>query len=441
MFHNWKTGINIKKRKKISLLLVLLFSALKPDCQSSILEVDYGFKVTSEFTDNLNQEDNKKSGYNNKYLLNLDINSITQKSATKIKIHPAYSDYSEDENDNFDQDYSLLTSINTGKRDVLDFSQSFSRSSDTSLRSGAWEKQDKISSEINFRKTCLKSNYLNIGIKFHADKYEDENADENYYIKPSIGAGFFFDNKAGLIFNFSHKNNKFKKPDKREETLSSSIKLLKDTGRHFNFYLSYNYSSTEENGKKHITGNPSFGFEWDSTETSTARVGLGVLFNDYEYQDDTSDLFFDIDLIKKISLSRKTNISLYGKSGFEETSEDAASLGFNITYSGGMVLTTRLSRKISLNLGGTIKNQRFEEKESNRRDNTLDIKTGVNIRPFKWLTADFSLSHTNFETDSKLRDDYQENKISITINLSPQTPKRIDTEPWETELTKIRTGK
>lgn len=407
--------------------LILIYFSLFCHCEALTLFTP-SFSVTEDYTDNYNQDElnkDKEEDFSTKYRLNFSLNSETRTSQIGFLYSPTYVDsHKHDDNDSMEHLFNLDSVFNITKFTDINFSNTFTSSKDRSLRTGKWEDHDTYSANLGLNNRFAENSSLGVRASFSGDNYDTLNSDDHKTYNINTYISYWFSVKYGLSAGLSAEKTTYE-TDEDKDTYSGNIKFSRKITKHFDTYIAYKQSYSKEDNEIHKIYNPSAGFDWNISEMSRASLGVGVLFNKYSDQKDSNDLFVDADIYKLFDFSKRSSLSVYASSGYEETSEDAASLGFNIYYQGGYNYSYLLSRKISLDLTGSYKIEDFKEEVSDRKDNTLELSTGLGWTVFKWMNARLYYSYTNFDTDSKSRGDYEENEAGITMTLSPSIPSKI----------------
>ena len=168
------------------------------------------------------------------------------------------------------------------------------------------------------------------------------------------------------------------------------------------------------------------GIDWDITDDSGISIGVGILFHDWDNDnEDSADPFLDLNVYKVFNFSPKGSLSIAGSSSYEESDEEAASLGYNISYEAGVSLGYKLTRRLSSQLFGSYQLQQFED-TVDRQDDTFEIGGGLTWNPLKWLQVSANATHTNYKTDDASRDNYEDNTITVFVRFVPERPIRPD---------------
>lgn len=417
--------------KKIFFSFIWIVFFIYPYSSFALTTFRPSFSVTEDYTDNYNQDElskDKEEDFSTKYSLNLALNSETRTSQIGIIYSPTYVDsHKHDDNDSMEHFLNFNSLFNVTKFTDINFSNTFTRSRDRTLRTGEWEEHDTYSVNLGLNNRFAENSSRGVNASFSGDNYDSLNADDHKTYNLNSYISYWFSVKYGYSAGLSAEKTTYKN-DEDKDTYSGNIKFSRKITKHFDTYIAYKQSYSKEDNETHEIYNPSAGFDWNISKTSRASLGVGVLFNKYSDQEDSNDLFVDADIYKLFDFSKRSSLSVYASSGYEETSEDAASLGFNIYYQGGYNYNYLLTRRLSFYLNGSYKTQDFKEEISDRKDNTLDLGTGLSWTVLKWMNARIYYSYTKFDTDAKLRDDYEENKAGITISVYPAASPRIDIE-------------
>ena len=414
--------MNIRIKFTIIVLMIIFMTV----CISSAAEIHFtpSFSVSEEYTDNYFQTDNNtESESSTEYMLGLDFEYIETKGEVSLNYNLSYVDYHEyDDNDSWLHDLELIGLLNLTRHTELTLTESFSRSMDISQRTGTWEEHDINNITIALVNQFAQRNSVGIDCSYSFDKYDNPNLDEYESYRPSAFFTYWFNVTYGLELSAFYEKTEFDISNNEQDTWSGDIRLIRQMTNHFQVYIEYVHSISEDDTEEHTIYNPSVGFDWTISETSSISIGAGVLINRYDNQRDSEDFFIDLNAFKLFDFSRRGSFAISASSGYGEISGDAASLGFRIYYQAGFDYNYELTRQINLNLSGSYVRDEFDEELVDRNDNTFDLNAGVSWNPLNWMTLGLSYSYTNFKTDAATRDDYVENRGIFTVTLT--TPYR-----------------
>ncbi len=383
--------------------------------------------ISEEYTDNYNQTDNNTEGeFSTEYQAGFEFEYIETRGQASFSYNLSYIDYNEhDENDAWQHNLAIDSLFNLTRHTDLTLTESFSTSRDISQRTGTWEDHATNDITAGLLHQFGQRNFAGVDFSYSFDKYDDPNLDEYESFRPSAFLTYWFNLRYGFELSAFYERTEFDISNNEEDTWSGDIRFIRQMTNHFQVYVGYGHSIAEDDTEKHIIYNPSVGFDWTISETSSISIGAGVLFNRYDNQQDSEDFFLDLNAFKLFDFSRRGSFAISASSGYGEISEDAASLGFNIYYQAGFNYNYALTREASLDISGSYLRDEFDEELADRVDNVFDLSAGVIWSPLNWLTLGIYYSYTNFKTDATVRDDYVENRATFTVTLIPYRPRRI----------------
>jgi len=233
----------------------------------------------------------------------------------------------------------------------------------------------------------------------------------------------------GIESNLSYEKRESENFDNDRDTYSGDIRYIRKLSKQFDIYAKYRHSYSDRDSGDHTIYNPSAGFDWDVTKDSGISLGLGILHSEWDNDnDDSTDPFLEMDAYKTFNFSPRGSLTITGSSGYNEGSEDADSLGYNIYYQAGLQLNYQLLKRLSSNVFGSYERNDYKEEED-RTDNTIYLGGGLSWSPLKWLRLNLSYSYEDFDTDANERGDYKENKVTFSVSFIPEQPIRMKTLP------------
>ena len=456
----------------ISALLSLFFF-----CPSSfsrtITQMTPTLTITEEYSDNyLKTENNKQEEYITSYGLGFSVGFLNKKNKIYLAYNPEYKDYKNlDDRDRFEHKASLDGEFNPSKHTSIsahlayaghndklagtswqntaslsgtsqlfkntdfNFSQSYSNSFDQQERTGDYKEHDVNKTSAGISRQFGKKDRMGLNFLYDFDNYKNSDADEYTKYSPSGFITYWLTPLNGLDLNLAYEKTNFDNSYNDIDTYSGYIRYLRKFSKHFNGYLKYRHSYSDRDSGDHHIFHPSAGFDWEVTRDSGISLGLGVLFHNWDNNnDDSTDPFIDINAYKIFNFSRRGSLSVTGSSGYSESGDQAASLGYTTYYKTGFQLTYQLQKRLSSNLFGSYKLNEFHESAVNRKDNTINLGGGLSWLPLKWLRFNLSYSYTDFNTDTSQRGDYAENKATFSISFIPTRPVRLKLSPSRQSL-------
>ena len=386
--------------------------------------------ITEEYTDNVGlDQNNTRDDFITRYALGLTFGRIDRTSSLFFSYKPEYVDYmDENENDAWDHNASINATFNISRRTTFMFSDDFNRSLDRTERTNSLEQTDTNTATAMFEHRYGEKDMIRFSYEHTINDYEDQNEDEFTRHRPSLYFSYWFTPLFGFDTNASYSDTEYEFAADDPQTSKGDIRFLYNINRHFNVYIKYAHTLTDQDSGDHTIYNPSAGFEWEPTDDSGITFGAGVLFQDYENQTgyEEEQLFIEADFYKNFNFSRRNTLSITGSSGYGDIDDDSSSLGFTIHYEAGALHQYKLTRNLTSELSATYRIKEFDEPGVDREDDTLDLGARLIWRPLKWLSLNFRYDYTDFATDAADRDDYQENRFSVMVDLSPSGPMRLD---------------
>lgn len=414
------------------LFVILIFGGVDSADGKVITQFVPTASISVEYTDNyLETETNEQDDVSTIYSAGFSFGLIGKNAEAFLNYNPEYTAHSDfDEDDSWSHLLSLIGQVQASRNTAFSFSERFVRDLTRTTRTGSLEKHDTNTTSVGMLYEFGQRDAFRLEYEYQFDDYDDPNDDEFESHTPSLFLSYWFTPTYGINFDAYYEKTEYDLSDDDPETWFGRIQFLKAINRHFDVYLSYAHTQTDQLSGDHTIYNPSAGFDWRPTDDSGIRLGIGVLFQEWDNQsaDESEDLFLEMDAFKIIDFNRRTSLSVTGASGYRPTGDEAASLGFEIYYRAGTLLTYRLTRRLTSELSGSYQISEFDEPGVDRKDNTLGLGAAVIWEPLQWLSVRVSYAFTDFETDDNLRDDYQENMGMVMLRFTPSRPVRFDPE-------------
>ncbi len=431
--------------------------------------------VTEEYKDNYFQtETDKFEEWTTSYELGFSLGFLNQNSKIYLEYNPEYKDYKNlNERDGLEQNFSLSAAWQATKHTsamidmnyegndgnytgeswehsasasvdsqltktvTTSFAYDYSNSYDEQVRTGDYKEHQTHTASASIRKAFGPKNSMGANFLYETDSYKNSDADEYEKYEPSAFWTYWFTRKDGVETNIDYEGKKFDSEAGNDyDTIAGDIRYIKKFTRHFDGYVKYRHYISDREDGDHVIYHPSVGIDWDITEDSGISVGFGVLFNEWDNENgDSTDPFLDLNVYKVFNFSPKGSLSITASSSYDESDDDAASLGYNMSYQAGFYLSYMLARRLSSHLFGSYELQQFED-TVNRQDDTIEIGGGLTWNPLKWLQVSANATHTDFKTDDASRGDYKDNTITVFVRFIPEKPIRPDKVLSRTSLEK-----
>lgn len=444
----------------ISFLLAVPFSQAR-----MITQIVPTLTITEEYKDNyFKTETDTFEEWITSYELGFSVGFLSKRNKLYLEYNPEYMDYkNQNERDGLAHNASLsaacqVTQHTSAKADIsydghngnntgeswehsasasvdsqlaktvkTSLAYDYSNSYDQQVRTGDYKEHQTHSASTSIRKAFGPRNSMGANVSYETDSYKDSDADEYKRYEPSAFLNYWFTRMDGIETNLEYEDKTFDSIDGKDyQTIAGDIRYIRKFTRHFDTYIKYRHYVSDREDGDHIIYHPSVGFDWDITEDSGVSIGIGMLFHDWDNENGNStDPFLDLNVYKVFNFSPKGSLYITGSSSYDESGEEAASLGYNMSYQAGCYLNYMLARRLSSHLFCSYELQQFKD-TVDRQDDTYEIGGGLTWNPLKWLQVSADATHTNFKTDDASRDNYQDNTITVFVRFIPETPIRPD---------------
>ena len=266
------------------LFMLIAFLLISFLASSSFADVRFEFvptvSITEEYTDNYNHTDNNKDDeFSTIYSAGFSFGVIGKNANLFLNYNPAYTDHRDfDENDSWSHVVSLEGQIQISQHTSLTLSEIFVRDLNQTLRTNSWEEHNTSTTTAGILHEFGERDSMGFNYTYSFDKYDDSNADEYKSHKPSAFLSYWFTPQYGIDLNASYEKIKYDISSNDPATWAGDIRFLKRINRHFDVYISYAHTYTDQDSGDHTIYNPSIGFNWQPTDDSGVSIGAGVLF-------------------------------------------------------------------------------------------------------------------------------------------------------------------
>ena len=272
---------------------------------------------------------------------------------------------------------------------------------------------------------------------------EDETLEDNTRHIPSAGLTYWFTPQWGSEIIVSYTKAEYETEDEFYnapgavpsddfEQANGSIRLIKRFARQFEGHLAYShiYVDFEETEEDYQIYNPSIGFDYSVAQDKRVAIDVGYFSQDNSKRtgdiDDESGMTADGVFEKTF---KKGSISLLGAAGYDEAYFGAENLGMSIFYEAGLEAEYNLTRRITGDISGSYRQDKYEDEDPARRDKATRGGAGLSYTYERWLSSNINFiiraeySYRNFESTID-EDDYIENRGLLTITLTRSQPYR-----------------
>jgi len=206
-----------------------------------------------------------------------------------------------------------------------------------------------------------------------------------------------------------------------------NIRLIKQFSRQFEGHLGYSHIYFDSKAtiieEDYQIYNPYIGFTYSLAQDNTITVDVGYFYQDYDEQiegrDDQSGPTAD----------ERGSASLTGSGGYDGAYFGAENLGLSTFYEAGLEADYNLTRRITGDIFGSYRQDKYEDETPERRDKNTRSGIGLTYEYERWLSskinfiirAEYSYNKLNSSVDTY---DYVENRGLLSITLTRSQPYR-----------------
>ncbi len=451
----------LKGSRSIPTLVCIMVAFWTVQAFAMKVEFTPSLSISEDYTDNHFQTDiDRQEEFFTTYGIGLSIGFLERTGQAVLSYNPEFKDYKNNyEADEWEHNVSFNGNLNPSKRIAVDFDFNYdghgddnqgdswehgayvgtaiqlakhtdlsligdyTKSYDRQVRTGVWKESENTSISTRIDHQFGAMNSLGLGYIYSFDNYSDQDSDEYESHEPLAFLSFWFTPQWGFDSNISFESRTYETDDD-EKIYTGDIRLIKKITRHFDTYVKYKHTRTNSDSGDEIVYNPSVGFDWSITEDSNLSLGIGYLFQEWETETD-GGLFLDLDAFKTFDFSRRGRLTLSASSGYDASSDDAASLGFNVYYQAGFLYSYELTKRFSTDLDVSYIRDEYDEPDVNRVDSTTNLGLSLSWLPLRWMNIRLSYGFEDYTSDSDTIEDYTENTGTIMVTLYPLRPLQV----------------
>jgi len=420
--------------------------------------------VSEEYTDNFFlTEDNEEDEFITVISLGFTTELLWQHSGIEISYDPAYAIYNEfSENDTWRHTALLYGWSDLTRNSRLEINNAFVQTedpfdeediyyirsddpaigADPTLRTSREPYIRNIAS-LRFTNQFGENDSFYLEYAYGILENEDKTIEDNTRHIPSAGLTYWFTPQWGseiiisyIKAEYSREDEFFTGPDAGDPSddfnaYNGNIRLIKRFSRQLEGHLAYThiYFDSEVNEDDYQIYNPYIGFNYEVAQDKTVIVNVGYALLNYEEEiDDRDDLSGPTaDAVFEKTFQRGS-ISLLGAGGYDFAYFGAEDLGVSIFYEAGLEAEYNLTRRVTGDIFGSYRQDRYEEEDPVRRDKATTGGVGLSYEYERWLSSNINFiiraeySYRNF--DSNIEDPYIENRGFFSITLTRSQPYR-----------------
>ena len=455
-----------------TLMILGLILAVVPVSAKMVFQIAPTLSISEEYSDNyLHQSVNKQEEFVTSYVAGLTLGVSEGENQLFLSYTPTYRDYknldqrdginhvismearfspvkhteleakayddgknNQNQGESQTRTASLSGTTQTGKHTDLSYSHHYNRSFSQQVRTGDYKDHTLNTTQAGLTHRYGQKDILNAAFVYETDSYQAADSDEYRKIDPSVTAAYWFSPLYGLETNLDYTKKDFNQSVNDLDTYAGYLKLMRTFSKTLDGYVRYRHSYTETDTYTHQIFHPSVGVDWDVTEDSGVRLGVGGLFHDRSDAENSVDPFIDLDAFKRFEFNPRTVLTVTGSSNYSSSGDSASSLGYQTSYQAGAVFSHQLFKQLSTSVSGAYSRTSFGEPQLHRRDTQTTLGAGFAWTPLKWLQIGLNYSLTDYRTDASIRGDYQDNRVYFSVSLVPETPIRPDKVLTRTEF-------
>ena len=415
--------------------------------------------VSGEYTDNYYlSEDNEEDEFITVISIGFTTELLWQHSGIELSYDPAYAIYNEfSENDTWRHTALLYGWSDLTRNNRLEIRNAFVRTedpfgeediyylrsddpaigADPTLRTSR-EPYIRNTTSLRFTNRFGENDSFYLEYAYGILENEDETLEDNTRHTPSAGLTYWFNPQWGSEIILAYTNAEYEREDEfvgepsdNFEQANGSIRLIKRFTRQFEGYLAYShvYVDFETTEEDYQIYNPSIGFDYSIAQDKSIAIDVGYFFQDNDKRvgdiDDESGITADAVFEKTF---QRGSISLLGSAGYDEAYFGAENLGLSIYSEAGLEAEYNLTRRITGDVFGSYRQDKYEDEDPVRRDKTTRGGVGLTYEYERWLSSNINFiiraeySYRNF--DSNIENDYVENRGLLSITLTRSQPYR-----------------
>ena len=416
--------------------------------------------VSGEYTDNFFlSEDAEEDEFITVISLGFTTELLWQHSGIEISYDPAYAVYNEfSENDTWRHTALLYGWSDLTRNNRLEIRNAFVQTedpfgeediyyirsddpaigADPTLRTSR-EPYIRNVASLRFTNQFGENDSLYLEYAYGILENEDKTLEDNTRHIPSAGLTYWFTPQWGSEMILSYTKAEYDQGDEYVGEPSDdfdagrgNIRLIKRFSRQLEGHLAYThiYFDFKETEEDYQIYNPYIGFNYEVAQDKRIAIDVGYFFQDNDKRigdiDDESGPTADVVFEKTF---QRGSVSLTGSGGYDGAYFGAENLGMSTFYEGGIDADYNLTRRITGDIFGSYRQDKYEDEDPVRRDKTTRGGVGLTYEYERWLSSNINFSirveysYRNFDSNIDIND-YVENRGLFTITLTRSQPYR-----------------
>ena len=268
------------------------------------------------------------------------------------------------------------------------------------------------------------------GFQIESGEYSDTPADIGYRyesMNPSVGMGYRVDPlKMDIRGALSYVRAEHSDESDDFGNWEGRISISRQWSRYLGLSVGYahtfmNYLPGESTDYR--IHEPTVGAQLNLVEGFPVSINVGYFLKDQQGVEDESGWVVDGNIGPAWEFPRGS-IRLNASSGYDQSYFGAEQLGFTTYYEVDGRAAYQLTRKISVDVSGTYRRDRYLEEEPVRKDREKRIGCGLTAMPAQWLVLRAEYVYRALDSTDP-GDTYDENRVLVRATLTPRQPIRI----------------
>ncbi|MFH1154525.1 MAG: outer membrane beta-barrel protein [Pseudomonadota bacterium] len=383
--------------------------------------------VDGQYTDNyFGTKADKKDEFSTVYSVNLSLGFSTKTAQCLIVYEPSYVDYRKySENDSVEHHLTIDGNVGLSRTTSLSLSEGYSNAMARAVVDGGWIKTQSNQSQVSLVHQFGVDDEISLDYTYGLTNYDKSDINDSQSHSPGVSMKYWFTPQTGIETGLSFTRTDFTKNENDQDSVEGNIRINRKLNKQWNLYADYSQTNTIQKDNDSKTLYPSIGVDWQTSQTSHIAVGFGYLMQEWQDKESQNKLFAEFDAFKDWQFSKRGSVYFTGSSKYEPLSQDAASLGFKISYQAGVLVNYQLAKTLASSLMGSFQRSDYQDPDVKRTDDVFGAGAGFVWSPFKWMDVEALYSFIDFSTDSKDREDYTENRVDVRIVVKPELPMTI----------------
>ena len=399
--------------------------------------------LTAEYTDNVEREpEDEQDDIIGTVSPGFTLSIFGQTQGMDLSYDPAYAWYRDDQDSNTLRHAASLGLWKQATRNTrLYANDAFLYTEDPGAGDDDPDAEDRQGRETYYTNTATigmtnqfgPSDVLTLEYNYRILESDDDTEDDSAEHNPTALLEYYPFRDFGTETNLSFSQTDYDNDDDEIESSDDykyyygSIRLIQRLSRTFSGFVGYSYAfmdyadSEDENYEVHY---PNIGFSYEREDIANINVSVGYLVIDREKETDglEDDKRFQVNGdISRVWQFRTASLGITGASGYDQATFDQDDLGLRIYYDAAAVFNHEFLRDISYEINGGYRLDHYIDVNPERKDKTSTAGVGLIFSRIDYMTARIDYTYRDVTSD-EAADEYTENRVSLTIILTPRNP-------------------